>query len=399
MSGPKSIRYRVSQSVIESALRREAESAAEAIREHSEALAERRNLVSRMENLKIAGVAWQAEGLSETAESELMRVSSRGSLENIESSANEIKATNRRAALILDQAEARLETLQSRERRESRRRALAALETDPENTTPGTTVDHSFDREAELADLTDMIPSGVLPAERDSLKERFSALARATGHLYNSYLVAAKSDIQAVRRAVADRSEGRRRAEDLLPTLAGLSGADVNAARSLLEGVIAGAKTLLDSDVITVERVREAARQDYKRRFVASRVEKAFEKCGFEIGVGFSSDVITSEETYIPARSSGDHAVAVRMDQGLLNLRVVRSAGRPDATSDAAAEVGFCKDLGQVSAEMNRLGVELELESYHAPGEEPVPVVADARKQLASRSVSHRQKRPRTLQR
>ena len=166
----------------------------------------------------------------------------------------------------------------------------------------------------------------------------------------------AESEIQRIKRAVADRTESRRRAEKLRRGLDGLASPEIDACRRFLDRVSAGGTPLLDSDVARVEKARSTAESVLERRFVASRIEEAFKESGIEVGRGFVTEVVDGNEAYAMARSSEDHAVGVRMASGRLDFRVVRAEGDSDAGLDAEAELEFCKDFGGVSASLHSQG-------------------------------------------
>ena len=180
-------------------------------------------------------------------------------------------------------------------------------------------------------------------------------------------------------------AHGSPQAEELLQRLDGLDGAEVSACRSRLAEVAAGHAVLSDADVAAVEHARAAAASAFEQRYVASKIEEAFGEAGLAVGASFATHVAAGTEAYAAASSSDTHAVGVRMDGGRLDLRVVRSAGEPDAPRDAETEREFCKDLGSISASLHRAGVTLDVISHQQPGTVPVAVVPDARPAAADR--------------
>lgn len=181
--------------------------------------------------------------------------------------------------------------------------------------------------------------------------------------------------------ALADllRAHGSSQAEELLQRLDGLDGTEVASCRRRLDEVAAGSAVLSDADVAAVEHACAAAESAFEQRYVASKIEEAFSEAGLTVGASFATHVADGNEAYAAASSSDAHAVGVRMDGGRLDLRVVRSAGQPDATLDAETEREFCKDLGSISASLHRAGVALDVISHQQPGTVPVAVVPDAR--------------------
>ena len=332
---------------------------------------------------------------------------------------DEVEEWNLETGVAVAAAEAELAEAEGRERREGLRRVLAAaasgsavasvrsraeaairrVETARRQHVPEPTpvVDH-LDREAEIAALIERLPVGASKQEQELMESRLSTLASAPAARFRSQMISAKADFQFIEREIMDRVEMRRRAERLLETLDGLEGSEVDASRALLLRVAKGETPLLDSDVEAVVRAREAGAADYERRFVASKIEAAFRDCGFEVGSGFATDVFSGEEAYLGS-SSDEHAVGVRLREGLVDLRLVRAEGVPDTRSDIDAEIAFCKDVGRVSAELYSRGVELELVSHQPPGAVDVEMVHAAKSALRPRSRHRSQARKRRLPR
>ena len=373
------------------------------------AIARGNSLVERLNSLQSLNAARREHGLEVVSASRLGDFPADGTV-------GEMETWNEAVAAVLAHAELEVAQAKERARQEELRRRIAAVA--PEATTalirqraeddrrraaasrgsrraehaelPGERVDRS----AEIAALIDVYPAGASSGERVIIDERLMALTRVADAEFSSAVVGVKAEIQRVGRAIADRAEMARRAEQLVATLEGLAGAQVDASRETLRRVIAGETPLLDPDVAAVARARDEAAADYERRFVASRIEDAFRECGFEVGAEFVTDVVRGEETYFASRSSGEHAVGVRMREGLLDLRVVRGEGAPDASRDTHAEVEFCKDVGRVSAELHRHGVDVGLVSQRSPGEVPMEVVGGARSTLRARSRAADRARP-----
>lgn len=403
MSGPKCASYSVDHAAIARQRRRDA------ARTRSD------GLVDRLKSLQVANTARHGQGLQVVSTAGLGDFPTGGSVEQMES-------WNEEAESVLPRAEAELARAEQHERREDLRRRISAVASGDvaatirrraeEDTRRAETSRSSpsaecsepagevVDRSAVIAALVDRYPAGASSEERAFIDERMLTLTGTSDVEFSSAAIGVKAEIQRVERRIADRAETARRAEGLLATLEGLAGAQVDASQDLLRRVIAGETPLLASDVAAVARAREEASADYERRFVASSIEDAFRECGFEVGGEFTSDVVGGEETYFASRSSGDHAVGVRMRDGLVDLRVVRGEGAPDVRRDADAEVEFCKDLGRVSAELHRRGVDLELVSQVSPGDEPMAVVSGARSALHARtsaaSLARPQQRSRT---
>ena len=187
-----------------------------------------------------------------------------------------------------------------------------------------------------------------------------------------------------------------RQAEELLQRLDGLEGADVEASRLLLQRAAADRADLSEAEVAVVERACETAEAEFERQYVASKIEEAFNDAGLEVGDSFATHVVAGNEAYAAARSSEAHAVGVRMDEGRLDLRVVRSAGQPDAAHDADTELEFCKDLGKISASLHQAGVTLDVISHQQPGAVEVAVVPGARPRRLGRRAKPRPERTAT---
>ena len=383
MSGPKVVSYSLDEGAawqVAAQLRSDA------------ARFRRDRLRARLEDLKMACLAWQAEGLSVGPDAELGR-----SVENM--GVEEIEFSNELAARMLEKAEKALAEAARRERQESLRRAMAAVGVAGRTREAGVRQHcDSLDRGAKIDTVIALIPEGMSDEEEEAINVRVSALAETDDAQFESYLIGVKAEIQSVKREVARRARMRRRAEDLLMTLDGLEGREVEGSRSLLKRAIAGATPLLDSDVAAVGRVREAAVRVGEDRFVAEAIEEAFGSCGFDIGPDFSVDLATGDESYVASRSSRDHAVAVRMGNGRLDLRVVRTCGPTDAGSDTVAEIEFCKDLGVVSSEMHGLGIDLDLVRHQPAGVAPVEVINEL-EGLAARRRRGRRTRGRMRER
>lgn len=284
------------------------------------------------------------------------------------------------------------ETVRRRAEDDARRLELSRWPSDSVSSKSPT---HKIDRSGEIADLVNRFPAGASSEERASIEERMVPLVHASDAEFGSAVVGVKAEIQRIERLIADRAHTARRAEGLIRTLEGLEGPEVDASRNLLRRVIAGETPLLQPDVAKVAEVRDKAEADHARRFVATGITNAFRECGFEVGVGFASDVVAGGETYIASRSSAEHAVGVRMRDGEFDLRVVRGEGAPDARLDADAEEEFCNDLVPVRAALRRRGVDLELVSQIPPGEEPMAVVSEAREALHTHTRAARLDRPR----
>ena len=393
MSGPKCASYWTDQAMVAEARRRAA------------ARAERESLEARLEELQLVGEARRGHGLSEVFHLEIAKGPASDATEDIETwnslaleavagaeeslagaEQNERQqdirakissvAASDTAQAILRRAEA--EAVRGRTARRARAERPRAERT-AERAGAGT------DREPAIAALIGALPAGISAQERDSLEQQILGLAGASHAEFGSRLVAAKAEMQRVERATAERAQSRRRARELLATLHGLDGAEVDACRALLHRTIAGETPLLSTDAAAVAQARTAAEADYERRFVASRIEAAFRESGLDVRPGFATEVLSGEEAYVAARASEKHAVGVRVRDGLIDLRLVRAEGAPDARLDADAEVEFCKDFGRVSAHLHDEGVGLELVSHQRPGAVAVDVVPQARQALTAR--------------
>ena len=206
---------------------------------------------------------------------------------------------------------------------------------------------------------------------------------------------AAVAELHRVESQHRDAASNRQVAE-LLQRLDGLEGADVEASRLLVQRVAADGADLSEAEVAVVERACEAAEAEFERQYVATKIEEALNEAGLEVGDSFATHVVAGNEAYAAARSSEAHAVGVRMDEGRLDLRVVRSAGQPDATHDADTELEFCKDLGKISASLHRAGVTLDVISHQQPGAVEVAVVPGARPRRLGRRAKPRPERTAT---
>ena len=390
MSGPKCAAYSVETAARQRALRRDI------------AVARRDDLLVRLDTLDVASAARRRRGLREVFTLQINPLGRNTSIEDIES-------WNAQVSALVAGAEADLAEAELREGQEVFRRRFATAasgsvadgvlrraaadrklghaprqprrETDPVRPSGEDT-----DRIAEVAALIDVLPVGMSAEEGRAIDEALTRLAETPSAEFGSYLISTKAKMQSIRNAIADRSEMKRRGEELLASLEGLSGTEVDASRALLRRVVAGETTLLDTDIEAVTRARSAAGAESERRFVVSRIEEAFRASGFRVGEGFATDVVKGGETYIAARSSGEHAVGIRVRDRLVDLRLVRAVGNPDTRSDTSAEVAFCKDLGRVSAGLHGHGVFLELVDQQRPGAVPVEVVREAGPVLGART-------------
>ena len=390
MSGPKCAAYWLDSAKVAAA------------RRWATAAAERESLAARLKELALARDARREHGLRKAFDLDTAERPASNAVEDVEE-------WNRLASQAIARAEESLEEAEQIERQEDIRAKIAAVASSEtaqailrstETEAAGGRARRSgrrdaaaqagvaVDRESAISDLIEALPAGITPAERDTLQTQILGLAGASHAEFGSLLVAAKAEMQRVERAAATRAESRRRARELLETLHGLDGADVDACRALLERAAAGETPLLSTDVASVARARTAAEADYERRFVASRIEEAFREAGLDVGPGFATEVLSGEETYVAARSSDEHAVGVRVRDGLVDLRLVRALGAPDTRLDTDAEVEFCKDFGQVSARLHDQGVELELVSHQRPGATAVDVVPGAGSAVEARRRS-----------
>ena len=384
MSGPKCASYWTDQAMVAEARRRAA------------ARAERESLAARLEELQLVGEARRQHGLSEVFHLEIAKGPASDATEDIETW----------NSLVLDAVAGAEESLACAEQNERQQDIRAKISSVAASDTaqailrraeveavrgrtarrPGAErAGAGTDRESAIAALIEALPAGISTQERDSLEQQILGLAGASHAEFGSRLVAAKAEMQRVERAAAERAQSRRRARELLATLHGLDGAAVDACRSLLHRTIAGETPLLSTDAAAVAQARTAAEADYERRFVASRIEAAFRESGLDVRPGFATEVLSGEEAYVAARASEKHAVGVRVRDGLIDLRLVRAEGAPDARLDADAEVEFCKDFGRVSAHLHDEGVGLELVSHQRPGAVAVDVVPQARQALTAR--------------
>ena len=384
MSGPKCASYWTDQAMVAEARRRAA------------ARAERESLAARLEELQLVGESRRRHGLSEVFHLEIAKGPASDATEDIE-------AWNSLALEAVTGAEESLARAEQNERQQDIRAkissvaasdtAQAILRRAEAETVRGRTARRpraeragaGTDRESAIVALIEALPAGISTQERDSLEQQILGLAGASHAEFGSRLVAAKAEMQRVERAAAERAESRRRARELLATLHGLDGAEVDACRSQLHRTIAGETPLLSTDAAAVAQARTAAEADYERHFVASRIEAAFRESGLDVRPGFATEVLSGEEAYVAARASEKHAVGVRVRDGLIDLRLVRAEGAPDTRLDADAEVEFCKDFGRVSAHLHDEGVELELVSHQRPGAVAVDVMPQARQALTAR--------------
>ena len=387
MSGPKCVSYWTDVAMVAAARRRAA------------AAAERESLATRIEELELVGEARHTHGLSDVFDLRIAKAPASAAVEDVEawnSSASEAVARaekslaeaerSERQQYILDKvseaatgdvAQAILRDAEA----EAERHSVARQ---PRARHASSRAADATERSAAMAALIEDVPAGISAEERDALEEQVMELAQAPPAEFGSRLVAAKAEMQRVGRAAAQRAETRQRARELLGTLHGLDGTEVDACRALLRKVIADETSLLNTDVEAVQQARSTAEADYERQFVASQIEAAFRESGLEVGSGFATEILGGEETYAVSRSSSEHAVAVRLREGLVDLRLVRAEGSPDAQFDADAEAEFCKDFGRVSAHLHEQGVQLELVSHQRPGAVAVDVVPEARQVLAA---------------
>lgn len=390
MSGPKCAAYWLDSAKVAAA------------RRWAAATAERESLAARLEELALAREARREHGLRKAFDLDVAERPASNAIEDVEE-------WNSLASQAVARAEASLEEAEQIERQEDIRAKIAAVassetaqailrraETEAaegrarrsRRRDAAGEASAVVDRESAISDLIEALPAGITPAERDTLQAQILDLAGASHAEFGSLLVAAKAEMQRVERTAATRAESRRRAQELLETLHGLDGTDVDACRALLQRAAAGETPLLSTDVASVARTRVAAEADYERRFVASRIEEAFREAGLDVGPGFATEVLSGEETYVAVRSSDEHAVGVRVRDGLVDLRLVRALGAPDTRLDTDAEVEFCKDFGQVSAHLHNQGVELELVSHQRPGATTVDVVPGAGNAVGARRRS-----------
>ena len=390
MSGPKCLIYGVDSAVVAAARRFAAANQA------------RKSLMARIDELELAGRARREHGIDDVFELGISERPASGVVEDIE-------AWNELASAAVARAEASLAQAEHLERQEDIRARVASVASSETaqailrsagaetvgararrsgRARPEPLASSGVDRESATAELIAALPAGASSEERDGLEQQILGLAEAPPAEFGSRLVAAKAEMQKVERAAAARAESCQRARELLASLHGLEGTDVDACRALLERAEAGVTPLLSTDVAAVVQARAAAEADYERRFVASRVEEAFREAGLDVGPGFATDVLSGEEAYVAARSSDEHAVGVRVRDGLVDLRLVRAEGAPDARLDTSAEVEFCKDFGRVSAHLHEEGVKLDLFSHERPGAVAVEVVPGARQAVGARRRS-----------
>ena len=403
MSGPKCASYTVDSAALIAARRR---SAAQAVRDA---------LIDRIDTLNAALSARQRLGLPDVSEWRLTKTSAKAST-------GEIEVWNVEAQAALARAESELDEVEQSEHQQAMRRRLADVSSSSaaerirhraaveaacddvgqqaaETENPCGPPADSIDRDAEIAALIDRLPIGATSEERSAIDRKISMLANTTTVEFDSVAIAAKAEIQRVERAIAGRVEERRRAEGLLTTLEGLEGAEMDESRALLCRVIAGSTPLLDADVRRMTQARTAAAADFERRFVATKIEDALRDSGIDVGAEFATDMIDGGRAYAAARSSDEHAVEVRLRDGLVDLRLVRAEGASDANRDRDAEVEFCKDVGRVSAAMHASGVTLETVSHRPPGSVAVEVVPGARPAAEARPRRRAKPRERTRER
>ena len=428
MSGPKCASYSVATAVLREAQRR------------ATARAGRDRLVSRIEALDTSLTARRRLGLPDASAWPLRDAPA------VDSGTAEIEAWNSEATAAIQRAETELTELEQCERQLAMRHRLAAVasghaaerirhravaeaagaarvrrtdatqplsepvvprsERDAEITGPTGTDETSRAEDADLiprqevtAALIDRLPAGATSQELAALDKVFTRLTESTAAEFSSRLITAKAEMQRVERKIVARAEARQRAEVLLRTLDGFDGAEMDESRALLRRVIAGETPLLDIDVERVARARAAAVADFERRLVAAKIEEALRDAGMEVGAAFATDVVNRDRAYAAARSSEEHAVEVRLRDGLLDMRLVRAAGAPDTQLDTQAEIEFCKDVGRVSAALHGRGVDLELISHQPPGAVSVDVVPEAQSALDMRTRRHTKTNERKRQR
>ena len=389
MSGPKCASYSIDPAVLAEARRRSA------------ALAARDSLTARVAALETVRAARRESGLADEWEWTLGSVSrSAGTAE--------IEAWNTEAGRALDQAEADLAEVERSERQQDIRSKLAAVASgrlaelirrdaaanmagtgapgqEAESGASGAAVTEDEARHREIAALIDRLPLDTNVAERDAIDDQITALAAAPAAEFDSRLVGVKAEVQKIERSARDRTATLQRAKHLLRTLDGLEGAEIIESRGLLQRVLSGKTDLLDADVERVAQARTAATADFERRLVAAKIEEALRLSGIEVGAGFATDVVNGERAYAAARSSDEHAVEFRLDDGLVDMRLVRATGASDTRRDTEAEIEFCKDVGHISSALHDQGVDLTLVSNQPPGATAVEVVPRAQTALAAR--------------
>lgn len=383
MSGPKCAGYTVDDAVVRERRRRQA-----AMHRYSRLQAERQATAAVIRARKLRSAVDVVPHLG----SDLDRVES--------ADTGVIEAWCAGVAPLVAEATALMAQVEQGERASALANTLAAIESDPAvaqirrraadaraarqaqehlaDAPPG--VSESAKDKATLLAEIELLVSRLDPDSTSDERDLIEACARdvAAGVFGSSGLVELGSLVQKIGRTCDQRRRSVAEAERLLVSLDGLTGSAVEWARRLLANVRSGGVALLDVDAVRIAEVRAKAEDELRRLYVAEQLAVAFASAGCEIEQGFKTDVTSGSPAYIASRESSEHAIEVILHGSTVDLRVVRATGSSDAKSDTAAEVSFCRDLGTVSAQLHRRGVDLTLLSHEPAGALAVEIVPGA---------------------
>lgn len=179
--------------------------------------------------------------------------------------------------------------------------------------------------------------------------------------------------------------------------IADLAGADPDALRRRISGLIATEAAEVPPDLVTaVETALQCADAEADRRHVVAVMHKALEQLGYVAGPEFSTDLSGAKGAAFARSESSHYGVKLRLEPG--SARFSAQAVKSDAAlttiaEDVAAEHAFCDAFDRMVELAKRDGVELDVDIRTSPGAAKVQKVAEAALGTATAAVGRRRTR------
>jgi hypothetical protein len=176
------------------------------------------------------------------------------------------------------------------------------------------------------------------------------------------------------------RTRDQAQATQLRQQLFGLAHPQLAAVTDALQLVIDGRQPMAPGLRLQVQQVTEAAIADSDRQYTADVVAAAFTDLGYDVDVGFATELVQSGAAEFHARKGDEYGVRIhlgtdqRLRTHLVRYTVKEDSAEGDRRETAAAEA-FCQDQLKFAAWAQERGVFLAATERHLPGTVPIMVV------------------------
>ncbi len=183
--------------------------------------------------------------------------------------------------------------------------------------------------------------------------------------------------------------------DDLLLSLRGLVGDEIDALRVELESHLDGGKPVSEE---LKGRAADAGQRASKRmdaEYVASTLAAELGRLGYDVGEQFTTMLVRDGRPKIVQRDESEYGLSIGIDKAAnaINMEMIRQ-GDPGARltleqreKDLAAEREYCDDCHYLFERLEENGITNKLIRKSAIGQHPVRVIADDRQRTKARSA------------